>query len=499
MALEIHNFSEIPDLKLKYIDPAKDILEVVEVFNYNMGQIYKWWKNNYVLSQNGNNQTDTVIVHGINVQGEQGIAGESGNSIHFVNYTIVSNDLVTDASHIEEDYIISGNNIFLVTLFGDILKYVLIGSLGGSNFILPVTGVSITSHSVIDWSILDNSATSILSPYINTADKIEYYRINVGDYKKSSSINASLVLTNILEKRNDGTNTLPTDAVDSTSKDFSQLIFQYRKGYNTDIIAQIVTHKFYESANNGFYYNITNGQNQINIMTNGNISRWMTSDISNDGLIEIRSLNIKLFASQSVMFYHDNLGENYYLAKTNYSNPLPWLNLGFRLQVSHIGSVNIYSNTYNVYDATVGDYIPNYALPYQIREIDPPNNAWITANFDATGLGTGLYKGWAVCNGNNGTKNRNGRVGVAWGTIYSTIGSLIGAKEHTLTMDQLPNLILTVRTTAGGTGGSDDKPARGTGGENENNYPITKNQTTHSQPHNNMQPSIISLFIMKLP
>ena len=45
------------------------------------------------------------------------------------------------------------------------------------------------------------------------------------------------------------------------------------------------------------------------------------------------------------------------------------------------------------------------ALQFQVIELDV-NAAYITANFDGTGLGINLCLGYAICNGQNGTKNR---------------------------------------------------------------------------------------------
>ncbi len=65
-------------------------------------------------------------------------------------------------------------------------------------------------------------------------------------------------------------------------------------------------------------------------------------------------------------------------------------------------------------------------------------NAYITANFDGTGLGINERVGWAICNGNNSTRNWNGRVPMAYGTSYATMGAVGGSKdavvvEHTHT------------------------------------------------------------------
>jgi hypothetical protein len=57
------------------------------------------------------------------------------------------------------------------------------------------------------------------------------------------------------------------------------------------------------------------------------------------------------------------------------------------------------------------------------------SNAYITANFDGTGLGINERSGWAICNGNNLTRNYNGRVPLAYGVDYTTMGAQDGSKN----------------------------------------------------------------------
>ena len=57
------------------------------------------------------------------------------------------------------------------------------------------------------------------------------------------------------------------------------------------------------------------------------------------------------------------------------------------------------------------------------------SNAYITANFDGTGLGIAERVGWAICNDANGTRNYNGRVPLAYGTDYLTMGAIGGSKD----------------------------------------------------------------------
>ena len=120
---------------------------------------------------------------------------------------------------------------------------------------------------------------------------------------------------------------------------------------------------------------------------------------------------------------------------------------------------------------------------------------YYTNNFETNGLGKNLRLGWAQCNGNNGTDDLTGRVGVGYGLGYSTFSGLGGEVSHTLSTTEIPSLQVPY------TGSNDDTGDNGP-------YIIT----SPSEPngikyltsvggglaHNNMQPYIINLYIMKL-
>lgn len=60
----------------------------------------------------------------------------------------------------------------------------------------------------------------------------------------------------------------------------------------------------------------------------------------------------------------------------------------------------------------------------------------IASQFDGTGLGIGLFEGFAICNGQNGTPNMGGRVAVGYDNTdadYDTVGKVGGVKTVTLT------------------------------------------------------------------
>lgn len=127
-------------------------------------------------------------------------------------------------------------------------------------------------------------------------------------------------------------------------------------------------------------------------------------------------------------------------------------------------------------------------LTGDIKEIDC-TNAYIIANFDATGLGINERVGWAICNGLNGTKDRNGRVGVAYGTAYPVMGATGGSKDavvvaHTHGIATSPNDALgyvTVKTSSSSGGTAINTASAGESGTNKN-----------------MQPYIVTLVIQKL-
>jgi len=141
-----------------------------------------------------------------------------------------------------------------------------------------------------------------------------------------------------------------------------------------------------------------------------------------------------------------------------------------------------------------------------IKEIDV-STAYIASNFDVTGLGTNERLGWAICNGNNWTRNRNKRVAVQYDpsdATYSTLGATGGESAHVLTESEIPshthNTVASSGTTVlhseslyfnreGNTwsaSGTTDVKSSGI------------SSTGGGLPHNNMQPYIVTLFIMKL-
>jgi len=69
------------------------------------------------------------------------------------------------------------------------------------------------------------------------------------------------------------------------------------------------------------------------------------------------------------------------------------------------------------------------SMLYEVKELDV-DNTFITTNFDSTGLGIDAFDGWAICNGQNGTKDRGGLVSLGYdATNYDTLGETGGSKD----------------------------------------------------------------------
>ena len=133
-------------------------------------------------------------------------------------------------------------------------------------------------------------------------------------------------------------------------------------------------------------------------------------------------------------------------------------------------------------------------LQFEIVELDVPNQ-YVIDNFDSTGLGINLCLGFAICNGQNGTKNRDGRTSIAYGENYNFIGALGGATTHTLTVAQMPIHSHDINGSTNTTGGSGQNVVNNA---TDNTGDVTTKTEGGGQSHNNMQPYIVTLTMMKL-
>ena len=134
--------------------------------------------------------------------------------------------------------------------------------------------------------------------------------------------------------------------------------------------------------------------------------------------------------------------------------------------------------------------------------------SYIDENFDETGLGKNICLGWAIRNGNNGTDNIDGKVGVAYGASNNVIGQTGGIVSAPLTLNQLPShshfngiaddqtgLFVYGSTTSGMPGASTlSIQSEGT----SRTYQGNTSTVGFNAPVSRMQPYIIDLYIMKL-
>lgn len=116
---------------------------------------------------------------------------------------------------------------------------------------------------------------------------------------------------------------------------------------------------------------------------------------------------------------------------------------------------------------------------------------YLNDNFESNGLGKSLRLGWAICNGNNGTDNLAGRVGVGYGIGYSTLGAIGGSKDAVLV--EHSHGIKYANTGAGTKYPETPYIGDSLGG----NMQGTESAGV-SGVDKNMQPYIINLYIMKL-
>lgn len=137
---------------------------------------------------------------------------------------------------------------------------------------------------------------------------------------------------------------------------------------------------------------------------------------------------------------------------------------------------------------------------------------YLAANFDGSGLGRNERTGWAICNGNNGTRNRGGRFPIGYDPSrweYNVIGNMGGQEAVSLSVGQLPPHMHKGATLVSARGNPDDGGARDNGNNNfyinaareqdpRYRHTLDTTYTGSGEAHENRPPYIVSLWIMKL-
>ena len=113
------------------------------------------------------------------------------------------------------------------------------------------------------------------------------------------------------------------------------------------------------------------------------------------------------------------------------------------------------------------------------------NQAYINDNFETTGIGKNLCLGWRIAD------ELHGLVTIGQGVDYP-VGGYGGAKTHTLTIDQLPAHDHDIPKATSDADGLAFSP-----GTNASGF-IKTVAKGGGQAHNNMQPYLVALKIVKL-
>lgn len=135
------------------------------------------------------------------------------------------------------------------------------------------------------------------------------------------------------------------------------------------------------------------------------------------------------------------------------------------------------------------------ALQFEVKRMSV-TQSYIDDNFDNTGLGINLCAGFAICNGQNGTENLDGLVGIGYGTVQNNIGGFGGEKTHTLIDTEIPNITVHLDGSSADNGDPGQKVITAATQPNAGIDIIINSVGGNS--HNNMQPYIVQLYIMKL-
>jgi len=128
---------------------------------------------------------------------------------------------------------------------------------------------------------------------------------------------------------------------------------------------------------------------------------------------------------------------------------------------------------------------------------------YIIDNFDLTpgpnmGLGTNLCLGFAICNGNNGTENLDGRSGIGYGSNYNFVGLQVGSSDSIVVSHTHTAKISNI------SGADNDKFVAQNGGSGggatsfSGSGIINTGTSGETGVNKNYHPSIVQLYMMKL-
>jgi len=169
------------------------------------------------------------------------------------------------------------------------------------------------------------------------------------------------------------------------------------------------------------------------------------------------------------------------------------------------GSPLITAEDHREVEKAILDFARDQWLPGDLKMIDC-TNAYITANFELNGLGKNERLGWAICNGFNGTRNRVGRVPVAYG---ATSGNVFVPSFPSMEDSEGPEYpriggnkdAVVVSHSHGITSGAVKPGGPYTlkyAGDFKFDYNYTTESAGVSGTDKNMQPYIVTLFIQKI-
>lgn len=150
-------------------------------------------------------------------------------------------------------------------------------------------------------------------------------------------------------------------------------------------------------------------------------------------------------------------------------------------------------------------------IPFEVKQLDCTQQ-FINDNFNLVpgpnmGLGKNIMLGFAMCNGNNGTKDRRKRTAFGYdpaayvsGPDFSDIDGKGGATTVTLTKSNIPKLDFTVQTSEADNGETDAKYIIGNdyGNVKTTTYANSVNKDSVNAAVNIMPPYLITLFVQRV-